>query len=351
MKNFLYALIALLFIACSGGDQGSNGNEEDKEEVSESKEVNLYSHRHYDIDAQIYKRFEEETGIKVNVIKAKADELLEKIKTEGENSPADILVTVDAGRLHRAVESGVLSPMDPSIFPSALNKQYIDANNLWVALTLRARLIAYSKERVDPSSLSTMEDLADPKWKGKILVRSSSNLYNQSLMASIIAHDGTEKASSWAENVVANFAREPKGNDRDQVKAIYAGEGDIAIVNSYYIGKLLSSTEEAEVKAGESVGVFFPNQERGTHVNISGAGICKHAPNRKNAEALIKFLLSEDIQGMYSEGNHEYPVIESAQLDPILAEWGSFNKDSLSFGTLGKLNTEAVKVFDRAGWK
>jgi len=349
MKQLAYLFgLFLLFSSCSGETKTESDGDS---KVMESKEVNVYSHRHYDIDKEIYKRFQEETGIKVNVIKAKADELLEKIKTEGENSPADLLVTVDAGRIHRAVQSGVLGTIDRSVLPNNLKEQYIDANNQWVALTMRARVLAYSKERVKPEDLSSMEALTDERWKDKILVRSSSNIYNQSLMASIIANAGKEQAVNWARLMVNNFAREPKGNDRDQVKAIYTGEGDVAIVNTYYIGKLLASENEEEVKAGESVNVFFPNQGRGTHINISGAGICKYAPNKGNAERLLQFLLSPEIQAMYSEGNHEYPVIEGAKLDPILKSWGEFKKDELSFSKLGELNTEAVKAFDEAGWK
>ena len=346
MRNSFWVLgLVIIFSSCSSEQQNQVKTNK------ASSEVNIYSHRHYEIDKTIYQKFEETSGIKVNVVQAKADELIQKIQSEGENSPADLLVTVDAGRIHRAVESGILSDIDRSHLPESMNEQYIDANNKWVALTMRARVLAFSNNRVDPKDLSTIEDLASEKWKGKVLVRSSSNIYNQSLMASEIAHNGEEEAQKWAEGLVANFARDPKGNDRDQVKAIYAGEGDVAIVNTYYIGKLLASENEEEVKAGKSVSVFFPNQERGTHINISGAGICKHAPNRENALLLLKYLLTPGIQAMYSEGNHEYPVIEAASLDPILAEWGDFKKDELSFTKLGELNTKAVKVFDKAGWK
>ncbi|MEM7163248.1 MAG: Fe(3+) ABC transporter substrate-binding protein [Bacteroidota bacterium] len=347
-KVFFLSLLVAFIFGCNSEPQTSSDQEAKKSE--DVQEVNVYSHRHYDIDKEIYAKFQEETGIKVNVIKAKADELLEKIKTEGENSPADLLVTVDAGRIQRAVESGVLDKINRSTLPSGLNEQYIDQNDQWVALTMRARVLAYSNERVNPEDLSTMEALADEQWKGRVLARSSSNIYNQSLMASLIAHDGQEGAIKWAEGMVNNFARTPKGNDRDQVKAIYAGEGDVAIVNTYYIGKLLTSDNPEEVNAGKAVNIFFPNQERGTHINISAAGICKYSPNASNAQKLLEFLLSPEIQGMYSEGNHEYPVIESATLDPILAAWGEFKKDSLSFTRLGQLNTEAVKAFDTAGW-
>lgn len=345
LSNNLSLLVLVLIVGCSSEQT------DQVEDLKASAEVNVYSHRHYEIDKTIYNTFEKETGIMVNVVSAKADELIQKIMSEGENSPADVLVTVDAGRVQRAVESGVLSEMNRSIFPKGLSEQFIDQNDKWVALTMRARVLAYSKDRVKPEDLGDIEDLTNEKWKGKILARSSSNIYNQSLMASLIAHSDRNTALEWTKGIVSNFARDPKGNDRDQVKAIYAGEGDVAIVNSYYIGKLLSSDNEEEVKAGNSVGVYFPNQERGTHVNISAAGICKHSPNRANAEKLIQFLLRDEIQTMYSEGNHEYPVIDGAKLDPILSTWGDFKKDELPFSILGQLNTEAVKVFDEGGWK
>ena len=345
MLRLLLGLTILLMASCATSD----GSEE---VVNESAgEVNVYSHRHYDIDKEIFERFQKETGIAVNVIKAKADELMQKIEMEGENSPADLLVTVDAGRLHRAIQKDLLSPINENEFNRPVPRHFVGPDRKWVALTMRSRILAYSKDRVNPEELGEIESLTDPRWKGKILVRSSSNIYNQSLMASLIVHHKKEGALEWAKGMVENFARAPKGNDRDQVKAIYAGEGDVAIVNSYYIGKLLTSENEEEVKAGESVGVYFPNPERGSHVNISGAGICKHAPNRENAVRLLNFLLSDDIQSMYSEGNHEYPVMPGAKTSDLLSSWGEFKKDQVTFSAMGALNAEAVKIFDEAGWE
>lgn len=315
-------------------------------------EVNLYSHRHYDVDQKLYDQFYSDTGIKVNVIKAGADELLERIKTEGPNSPADILITVDAGRLYKAQKLGLLQAISSTILEESVPSHLRHPDGYWFGLTKRARVIAYHKDRIDPSELSTYEDLADPKWKDKIVVRSSSNIYNQSLMASMIAANGKASAGRWAEGVVANMARAPRGNDRDQVKAIASGQADLALINTYYLGKLLTSSDSEDVSAGKQIALFFPNQDdRGAHINVSGAGVTKYAPNKDNAILLLEFLTSVEAQVIYAQENYEYPVREDVEPSDLVASWGSFKEDRTNMDILGQLNVEAVIEFDKAGWK
>lgn len=315
--------------------------------------VNLYSHRHYDVDKEIYKSFEKKTGIKVNVVKAKASQLIKKIAQEGKNTPADILMTADVARLYKAKKDGLLQPLKSKYIEKAVPKNLRDGDMQWIALTKRARIIVYAKDRVKKSELSTYEDLASPKWKGKIVTRSSSHPYNQSLIASIIANDTLTGAKKWIKGVVANFARTPKGNDRAQVVAIANGIGDLAIVNTYYIGKMITNKKDKKQReAVKKVGVFFPNQKgRGAHINISGAGITKYAKNKKNAIKLLEFLLSKEVQETFAARNFEYPVLKGVKQSKIVASWGSFVEDSLALEKLGELNKEAVKLADEFGWK
>lgn len=344
MKNiFIYILVVSILIGCKN---------ETKEVENEPQEVNVYTHRHYPPDQELFAQFTEQTGIKVNVVNASADELIQKMELEGNASPADVLITVDAGRLVRAKEKGLLQSVNSSILDSVIPSHLQDEEKQWFGLTKRARVIVYNKETITPEQLSTYEDLASEKWNGKILIRSSSNIYNQSLMASIIANAGEENAKDWASKVVANMARDPKGNDRDQVKAVVAGEGDVAVVNTYYIGKLINSEDEVEKTAGNGVGIFFPNQaDRGTHINISGAGVAKHAPNKANAIKFIEFLSSEKAQAVFSEANFEYPVNENVKPSALLESWGSFKEDNLSLSKLGANNKKAVLIFDEVGWQ
>ena len=236
-------------------------------------EVNVYSHRHYDVDLELYRSFEEQTGIKVNLVEGGSDELIERLMREGAESPADILMTVDAGRLHRAKQAGLLQPVSSPVLRERVPAELRDPEGYWYGLTRRARVIVYHPDRVDPSELSTYEALTDPEWRGRILIRSSSNIYNQSLLASMVANHGEDYARQWAAGIVSNMARTPKGNDRGQMSAVAAGEGDIAVVNTYYVGRMLSSSNPEERAVGEQMRVFFPNQDgRGAHVNVSGAG-------------------------------------------------------------------------------
>lgn len=338
LKFSLIALTVTLFISCE------NKNEE--------KIVNVYTHRHYKADDQLFAKFTEETGIKVNIVNASADELIQRLETEGENSNADVLITVDAGRLYRAQSKGLLQPITSKKLETNIPSNFREKAGHWFGMTYRARIIVYAKDRIDPTYLKDYEDLANPEWKGKVVIRSSENIYNQSMLASIIDADGEEKAKEWAKGVVANFARNPKGSDRDQVKAVASGEGDIAVVNTYYIGLLLNDENEEERKAGESVGIIFPNQNnRGTHINISGIGVTRYAPHKENAIQLMEFLSGIESQQTLANLNYEYPINPDASKAAILKTWGDFKTDDIELNKLGELNSEAVKIFDEAGWK
>ncbi|MDN6280385.1 MULTISPECIES: Fe(3+) ABC transporter substrate-binding protein [Psychroflexus] len=351
MKKIFLAIIAIsIFTACKNDNQQKKSSTNEK---SQDEEVmTLYTHRHYKPDQSIIKMFEDETNIKVKVVNASADELIQKMKMEGKQSPADVIITVDAGRLHRAKEQDLLQSIESDVLEKTIPSHLQDTDNQWFGFTKRARIIAYAKDRVKPEDLSTYEDLTAEKWKNKILIRSSSNIYNQSLMASIIANDGEEEAKEWAKGIVNNMARAPKGSDRDQVKAVVAGEGDLAIVNSYYIGKMLNSPDSEEVETAKKIGLFFPNQDgRGTHVNVSGAGVTKYAPNKENAIKFIEFLVSEKAQKEFTNLNYEYPVIESVEPTADIKAWGDFKEDNLELTKLGENNKKAVLLFDEAGWK
>lgn len=319
---------------------------------ADAAEVNVYSARKEELIRPMLDIFTKETGIEVNVLTAKADQLVERIKAEGENSPADLLITTDAGRLHRAKVEGILDPVESDALNTAIPAHFRDDDNQWFGLSQRARVIFYAKDRVDPKDLSTYEDLASEKWNDAICIRSSGNIYNQSLLASIIAHDGEEAASKWAEGMVENMARKPQGGDRDQIKAVAAGECDIAVANTYYVVGMLTSGDEDQVAAAEKVGVLFPNQDTtGTHVNVSGAGVVKGAPNREEAVTLLEWLSGETAQKLYASVNGEYPVRSGVEWSEILDTWGTFKADDLAMSKLGELNADAVKTFDQAGWR
>ena len=338
--------MGVIFLAACSGDSGGDGAPE------EFGVVNVYSHRHYDTDQELFRRFTESTGILVNVQTASADELITRLETEGADTEADILVTVDAGRLQRARARGLLRPVSSAILEANVPLNLRDPEGYWYGLTQRGRVIVYAKDRVSPEDLSTYEDLADPKWRGKILVRSSENIYNQSLLASIIAVSGEAAAERWAEGVVQNMARTPQGSDRDQVRDVAAGVGDLAIVNTYYLGLLFNGEDERDRALQDQVGVFFPNQEdRGAHMNVSGAGVTAHSPNPDNALRLLEFLTDTEAQTGYAEANFEYPVKPGIEWAETLNEWGKFRADTLNLSVLGELNVQAVMVFDRAGWR
>jgi len=314
--------------------------------------VNLYTSRHYDTDDQLYTGFREATGIRVNVVEAEADQLIERIKSEGQNSPADILMTVDAGRLWRAEQEDIFQPVTSSVLTTAIPANLRQSDGLWFGLTKRARVIMYNKDAVDPSELSTYEDLIDPKWQGRILTRSSTNIYSQSLVGSIIAAHGADDTEDWARGLVANFAREPQGGDTDQIKAVAAGLGDIAISNTYYLARLAKSDKAEDRAIAEQIGVFFPNQDdRGTHINISGAGVVKTAPNADAAVRFLEYLASPEAQEIFAQSNNEYPVVEGVAVDSVVEGFGEFKADPLSAEMFGSNNPEALRITDRAGWK
>jgi iron(III) transport system substrate-binding protein len=320
--------------------------------VAQEKVLNLYSSRHYQTDDALYANFTTKTGIKINRIEANEDALLERLKNEGARSPADVLLTVDAGRLWRAEQLGLFQPVASRTLMERIPGELRHPDGLWFAFSVRARPIFYLKGAIDPSRIRDYEDLADPKWKGKICIRSSSNIYNLSLMGSMIANVGPAKAEDWAKAVVSNFARSPKGGDTDQIKAVAAGECQLAVANTYYYVRLMKSAKPDERAVAEKVGVIFPNQaNRGTHVNVSGAGVLKNAPNRESAVKFLEYLASDEAQTYFANGNNEYPVAGKVQGNRELASLGDFRKDSLNVSLLGRNQAAAQQIYDRAGWK
>ena len=337
MKSFLKLSLSLSFLLCV---------------YVSASELNVYSHRHYDSDAILFKQFSEKTNIKVNVVKGSADQLIQRLVTEGKNSPADVLLTVDAGRLHRAKAAGVLQPVKSKTLLSNVPKSMRDPEGNWYGMTVRSRVIVYSKDRVKPSELSTYEALAKPEWKGRVVARSSSNIYNQSLLASIIAANGKDKALAWAKAVRKNMARAPRGSDRDQARAVAAGLADVAIMNTYYLGILANSSVAADREVADKVGVFFPNQKnRGAHINVSGGGVTASAKNKKEAIQFLEFLTSAKSQETFGNVNYEYPVKISNNQSELLKSWGNFKADNVNLSILGANNADAVKLFDLAGWE
>lgn len=313
--------------------------------------VNVYSGRHYQSDEELFEKFTRETGIRVNLIKADSDQLIQRMLIEGERSPADLFITADIGRITMGLEQGLFQPIQSELVTQLLPSNLYDPQLYWVGLTKRARVIVYHQDRVDPSDIRDYEDLADSRWKGRILVRSSQSHYNQTLLASILAADGYDKALEWARNVVANMAQPPRGNDRDQMKAIAAGVGDVSLVNTYYLGQMLHSGNEEERNVARTLGVIFPNQDnRGTHVNVSGMAIPSQSKNPANAIRLIEFLLRKDSQEFLAQANYEYPVNPSAELPDLLQQWGNFREDTINLSRLGKYVPDAMRIFNLAGW-
>ena len=320
--------------------------------ILQASEVNVYSHRHYDTDKQLFKMFEEKTGIKVNVVKADANALIKRLSSEGEKSPADVLITVDAGRLYQAKSKDLLQSINSKYLIENIPENLRDEDNKWFALTKRVRAFVIPKNSDLDKKLKTYEDLMKPEYKKMVMVRSSSHVYNQSMLAAVIAHHGEEYALKWAEGVVANLARRPKGNDRYQVKAVANGIGKIGIANTYYVGKMIGNKDLSESEAVKNVKIIFPKFENGgTHINVSGAGVTKYAPNKENAIKFIEFLASKEAQELFANGNFEYPVAKGMKVNPIVASWGEFEDDTISINTLGKYNAKAVRIFDKAGWK
>ncbi|MET4133452.1 iron(III) transport system substrate-binding protein [Porphyrobacter sp. MBR-155] len=313
-------------------------------------EVNLYSSRHYDTDLALYEDFTCNTGIKVNRIEADADALIERIRSEGEFSPADILITVDAGRLWRAEEAGVLAPVESAVLTERLPAHLRHPDGLWFGLSTRARIIIYNKAAGKPEGLATYADLANPAFKGDICMRSSSNIYNISLLSSIVAHKGADQAETWAKGVVANFKQAPQDNDTAMIEAVAAGQCRISLVNTYYLARFAGG-DAAQKAIFDQIGVIFPDQDgAGTHVNISGAGVVKYAPNRENAVKFLEYLTSESAQRYFADGNNEYPAAIGLKANSAVETLGSFKPDTLNAAEIGRNQAEAVKLFDRAGW-
>ena len=323
-----------------------------KDKTKDEAVVNIYSHRHYDVDRVMFGKFEESTGIKVNVVQAKADELIERMSSEGEASPADLLFTVDAGRLIRAKNEGLLASVSSEKLMEYIPAHLRGPEGYWYGLTKRARVIVWDKERMPEPELKSYMDLADPGLGKKVLIRSSSNIYNITLLSFLALAYGEEQAKMWASGVVNNMARDPQGNDRDQMKALVEGIGDYAVVNTYYVGLLLNSSDPEEVRVGERIGILFPDQESyGTHVNISGAGVAANAPNRENAIKLLEYMASPEVQEFLAQENFEYPVNEQVANAPIVESWGSFMEATENLGEVAAKADEAVRIFDEAGWR
>jgi iron(III) transport system substrate-binding protein len=318
----------------------------------QADEVNVYSARKEALILPLLEKFQAESGISFNLITAKEDELLKRLEAEDRATPADVFITTDAGRLQRAKDAGVLRAVDNAVLNARIPENLRDREGYWFGLSQRARVIFYAKERVDPSELSTYEALADPRWQKRVCIRSSGNIYNQSLVASMIEADGVEQAEAWARGLVANLARKPAGGDTDQLRAAAAGQCDVAVANTYYYGRLASSDKEADREVASALGVFWPNQaDRGAHINVSGAGITLHAKHPEAAEQLLEFLVNAESQTWYAEVNNEYPVVSDAQTSALLKSFGTFKSDSLNLSRLGENNRAAVQLMDRAGWR
>ena len=327
---------------------------QNKERTSD-QEVNVYTSRHYDADDLLYEEFTKETGIKVNIISGKGSALIERLKAEGSNSPGDVFFTVDAGNLANFQKQGFLQPIQSEAIKKIVPKELRGENNEWVAVAKRARVIFYNPELVNENEIENInyEDLGDENWKGRIVIRSSSNMYNQSLVSSLISNLGIPQTEKWASNLVSNFARKPQGNDRSQIMAVANQEASIAIANTYYIGIMLSGKGgQDQLNAAKKVKIAFPNQDnRGAHINISGGGVLKYAPNRENAEKFLEFLLSEKAQNHIVNNTFEYPVLETIKPHPLIENFGVFKMDKTSVSDFGKYNPEAVKLMDRVNWQ
>jgi iron(III) transport system substrate-binding protein len=321
--------------------------------LAQDKVVNIYSSRHYQTDEALYSGFTKATGIKVNRIEAGEDPLIERIRSEGQRSPADVLITVDAGRLWRAEQLGLFQPVKSPILEARIPAHLREPGGHWFGFSQRARVIAYNKDKVKPDEVSSYESLADEKWKGRVCMRSATNIYNLSLMGALIDHLGEAKAEAWAKSVRANLAQEPKGGDTDQLKAVAAGQCDVTLSNQYYYARLARSQKPDERKIAEKIGIVMPNQKTwGTHVNISGAGVLKHAPHRDAAVKFLEYLASDEAQRYFADGNNEWPAVPTVKLDnPVLNAFGDFKQDRLNVAVLGRNQPASQKIYDRVAWK
>jgi len=321
--------------------------------LAQDKVLNIYSSRHYQTDEALYAGFTRQTGITINRIEAGEDALIERVRNEGARSPADVLITVDAGRLWRAEQLGLLQPVKSALLEARIPASFREPGGHWFGFSMRARVIAYNKARVKPEEVPTYASLAEAKWKGRLCVRSSSNIYNLSLMGALIARLGAAQAEAWAKAVRANMARDPKGGDTDQIKGVAAGECDVAIANHYYYARLARSAKPDERAIADQVGVVFPDQAgRGTHVNISGGGVMKNAPHRAAAIRFLEYLAGDDAQRYFADGNNEWPVVAAVRVvNPVLSQFGAFRYDPANVALLGSNQPEAQKIYDRVAWK
>ena len=315
--------------------------------------LNLYSSRHYQTDEALYSNFTKLTGIKINRIEGGEDPLIERIRNEGARSPADVLITVDAGRLWRAEQAGFFQPVKSATLDARIPANLREPSGLWYGFSTRARVIAYNKAKVKAGEVRNYEDLADAKWQGRVCMRSSTNIYNLSLLGALIDHLGEAKAEAWAQGVRNNLAQDPKGGDTDQLKAVAAGQCDVTISNQYYYARLLRSQKPDERQVAERLGIVFPNQKTwGTHVNISGAGVMKHAPNREAAIKFLEYLASDEAQRYFADGNNEWPVVAGVKIDnPVLSGFPDFKRDTLNVAMFGKNQPNSQKIYDRVAWR
>jgi iron(III) transport system substrate-binding protein len=320
---------------------------------AQDKVLNLYTARHYQTDEALYANFTRQTGIRINRIEAPEDPLLERIKSEGAASPGDVFITVDVGRLWRAQQAGVFAPAKTALLESRIPARYRDPDGHWFGFSALARVIAYNKATVKPGEIRSYEELADPKWKGRVCTRSSGHVYNLSLIASFVANKGEEKTEQWVRGLVSNLARDPKGGDTDQLAAVAAGECDVALSNTYYIVRLMRSAKPQDRELASKLGVVWPNQaDRGTQMNISGGGMLKHAPNKEAAIKFLEYLASDEAQAYFANGNNEWPVVPGVKVsNPELESLGTFKADDINVSLLGRHQATAQKIADRAGYK
>ena len=340
-KHSKFLLAGIILFTCLGQTQ-----------ATVASELNIYSHRQPFLIKPFLQAFTEKTGIKTNVVYASKG-LVQRLLAEGEASPADVVLTVDIGRLRQYADKDLFATFASDKLQAAVPQHLRSSDNTWFGFSKRSRIIAVSKNLADQDQIKRFENLADKRWKGRICSRPGSHVYNRALISSIIAANGESAAKTWAEGLVTNFARSPRGNDRAQIKAIYAGACDITIVNHYYYGKLFNSPNAEERQWADSVNIIIPNQaenDRGAHINISGGGIAKYSKNRKEAERFLEFLISEEAQKLYASVNYEYPVINDIELPETLKKWGKFKEDNLPIEKLAESYLEAQMIIDHVGW-
>ena len=341
-KTSVLALAAATIAATTGLTTGA---------LAQSGEVNLYSSRHYDTDERLYTEFTEMTGIEVNRIEGNADELIARMEAEGENSPADVFLTVDTVRLSRAKDMGLLQPVESDVLEARIPAYLQDDDNQWFGFSQRSRILFYDVNDVETPP-RTYQDLADPMYEGMVCIRSSTNVYTQNIVAALIEHLGQEAVQEWANAVVGNFARDPQGGDTDQLRGIVSGECDVAMSNTYYFARAIRKDVDGLSDSLDQIGWVFPNQDTiGAHMNISGGGVAANAPNRENAIAFLEYLASDQAQEYFSAGNDEYPAVPGVALAPSVAELGFFRPDTIELSTIADNIEAAVEVLNQADWQ